>query len=436
MGRGFTTEEDLPKGPDVALISAGLWRRRFAADPNILGKSVRLGGDPHPIVGIVSDAFDFREFGRQPDVYTPFQLDPNSPDQGHYFQAAGRLKNGVTLEQARARIVASAAEYLRKYPGSLGEKGGFSIEPIREALVRNVRQSLIVLSVAVSLVLLIACTNVANLLLARAIGRKREIAIRAAIGAGRGRLIRQMLTESLSLSIVGAIVGSILGILGIRALLAINTAGLPRVGRDGMLVTPDWRVLAFSVIVAVVTALLFGLIPAIQSSRADLASTLKEGGGRTGSGFRHNKARTILVVSEIALALVLVIGAALLIRTSLALSAVRPGFDAHDVLTMRMSLAGRQFTTSAAIDQVIRDGTQRIRALPGVLTASATCCIPLEGGYGLPFRVMGRPRLRTGHSMEAVAGKPYRRAFLKCLRSRLCGAAHSQNSTMARARLS
>jgi predicted permease len=391
LGRGFTVEEDLPKGPSVTLISEGLWRRRFGSDPNILGKTVQLGGDPHLVIGVVGSRFDFREFGPQPDVFVPFKLDPNTTDQGHYFQAAGRLKNGVSMEQGRARIVASAAEYLRRFPRSLGPNNGFSIESLRDALVQNVRESLRILSVAVGFVLLIACSNVANLLLARAIGRRREIAIRAAIGAGRGRLIRQMLTESLLLSSAGAVLGSILGIVGIRALLSVNTANLPRVGIDGDLVTADWRVLVFTAAAAIVTALLFGLLPAIQSSRADLSSTLKESSGRSGSGFRQNKARTVLVVSEIALALVLVIGAALLIRTSLALGAVKPGFDARNVLTMRMSLAGGRFVNSASIEQLVRDGTQRIKAIPGVATASATCCVPLEGGYGLPFLVVGRP---------------------------------------------
>ncbi len=258
-------------------------------------------------------------------------------------------------------------------------------------MVQNVRSSLTVLAVAVGFVLLIACANVANLLLARAIGRQREFAIRAAIGAGRGRLIRQLLTESVLLSAVGAVLGSALGVFGIRALLNVNTANLPRVGRDGALVTTDWRVFAFTAAAAIVTAILFGLIPAIQASRVDLSGTLKESGGRGGSSFRHNKARTLLVVSEIALALILVIGAALLIRTSLALAAVKPGFDANHVLTMRMSLAGDRFQKSAVIEQLVRDGVQRIRALPGVVTASATCCVPLEGGYGLPFIIVGRP---------------------------------------------
>ncbi len=265
------------------------------------------------------------------------------------------------------------------------------MEAIREALVKNVREALLVLVGAVSLVLLIACANVASLLLARAIGRRREIAIRAAIGAGRGRLIRQMLTESVLLGICGAVLGLALGIVGMRALLLVNTADLPRVGRDGALVTADWRVLAFTVATTLVTSILFGLIPALQASRADLSSALKEGGGRTGSGFRQNKARTLLVVSEIALAVVLVVGAALLIRTSLALASVQPGFDSKNVLTMRMSLSGQRFVKSAAIEQLVHDGVERLSRLPGVELASATCCVPLEGGYGLPFLVVGRP---------------------------------------------
>jgi putative ABC transport system permease protein len=267
----------------------------------------------------------------------------------------------------------------------------FSVEPFREALVQNVRSSLFVLAAAVSLVLLIACANVANLLLARAIGRRREIAIRAAIGAGRGRIIRQLLTESVLLSLAGAVIGSALGFVGIRALLLVNTANLPRVGKDGALVTVDWRVLAFTVVMAVVTSLLFGLIPALQSSRPDLIASLKDSSGRSGSGFRQNKARTLLAVGEVSLAVILLVGAALLIRTSLALSTVNPGFETAHVLTMRMSLTGPQFKKTAGVEQLVRDGLERLRAIPGVEAASAACCVPLQGGYGLPFLIVGRP---------------------------------------------
>jgi putative ABC transport system permease protein len=392
IGRTFSQQEDLPNGPKVVVLSHGFWSRRYAADPQIVGKTILLGGDPFEVLGVLSNNFDFRDFGPPPDVWVPFQLDPNSTDQGHYFQAAGRLKPGVTLPQANARMKIAAEDFKRKY-AVLGPNTNqsFGVEPIRESLVRNVRSSLLVLVGAVSLVLLIACANVANLLLARAVGRRREIAIRAAIGAGRGRIIRQLLTESVMLSLAGAVAGSALGVLGIRALLNVNTAGLPRVGVNGSLVVVDWRVLAFTILAAASTGILFGLIPALQSSRPDLSATLKESGGRAGTGLRHNKARTFLVVTEVALAVVLLVGSALLIRTSLALGAVNPGFDAQNVLTMDMSINGPQFTKSAAVDQVLRAGVERLRGVPGVLIASAACCVPLEGGYGLPFRVMGRP---------------------------------------------
>jgi putative ABC transport system permease protein len=391
LGRTFTPQEDLPHSDKVVVLSHGFWSRRFAADPKIIGKTISLGGDPFVVIGVIAPGFDFRDFGSPPDLWSPMQLDPNPTDQGHYFNAAGRLKPGVTLEQAKARLKLSAEDYRRKYPNALRSTDGFSVEPMRQALVSNVRSSLLVLVGAVSLVLLIACANVANLLLARAVGRRREIAIRAALGAGRGRIIRQLLTESVLLSLAGAVAGAALGVVGIRALLSVNTANLPRVGREGSLVMVDWRVLAFTILAAAVTGILFGLIPALQASRTDLNASLKEGGGRSGTGLRHNKARTILVLIEVALAVVLLVGSALLIRTSMALGVVKPGFDAANVLTMRMSINSPQFNRSAVVEQLVHNGVERLRGVPGVLVASATCCVPLEGGYGLPFMVMGRP---------------------------------------------
>jgi putative ABC transport system permease protein len=391
LGRTFSAEEDKPNAGHVAVISEGLWTRRFSRDPNIVGKTIELGGQPHTVIGLIGKTFDFRDFGPNPEVWTPFQLDPNTHDQGHYFTVGARLKPGVTLEQAKARLALSAGEFRHKFPDALQPKDGFSVESLREALVDNARSTLIVLACAVGVVLLIACANVANLLLARAIGRKREIAIRAALGAGRGRMIRQLLTESLMLAAAGAVLGSVLGIAGIRALLTVNTANLPRIGTDGALVTADWRVLLFAGVVTLVTTVLFGLVPAFQSSRADLGATLKEGASRSGSGRNQNRGRAALAIGEIALAAMLLIGAALLIRTALNLGAVKPGFDAENVLTMRMSLNSAKYTHTAAVEQLTRDGLERLRAIPGVVSASATCCVPLEGGYGLPFRVMGRP---------------------------------------------
>ena len=239
--------------------------------------------------------------------------------------------------------------------------------------------------------LLIACANVANLLLVRATGRRREIAIRAAIGGSRGRIIRQLLTESVVLSLAGGMLGLLVGWAGIRALLSINTAGLPRVGEHGAFVGMDWRVVAFTIAVSLATGVIFGLIPALQSSKTDLTTTLKESAGRSGTGFRQNKVRSILVVTEVALALVLLIGSALLIRTAVALGHVDPGFDTHNVLTLKMSLKGAQFDKAEAVEQVVRNGVEKLKTIPGVVEASATCCVPLQGGYGLPFRIVGRP---------------------------------------------
>jgi putative ABC transport system permease protein len=397
LGRTFSAAEDSPNGPRAVVLSDAFWKRRFSGDPGVLGQTVSLGGEPFTVVGVLGPGFDTGDFGAEPEVWTPFQLDPNTRDQGHYFRAMGRLKAGVSFDQARARIEASAAQFREKFPTALQPENGFTIQPLRESLVSNVRSSLLVLVGAVSFVLLIACANVASLLLVRATGRRREIAIRAAIGAGRGRIVRQLLTESVLLSLVGGVLGLAAGVIGIRALLAINTAGLPRVGENGALVGIDWRVVLFTMAVALATGILFGLIPALQGSRADLGLTLKESGARSGSSVRQNKTRAALVVAEIALAVILLVGSALLIRTSVALASVDPGYDTSNVLTMRMSLTGPRFQQSQGVSLMVRDGIDRLRAVPGIEQATAACCVPLEGGYGLPFIIVGRPLEGTAH---------------------------------------
>jgi putative ABC transport system permease protein len=397
LGRTFSGEEDRPGGARVVVLSYNLWTRRFGGRPDVIGRTISLSGDPYTVIGVIGKRFDVQEFGSTPEVWLAFQLDPNSNDQGHYFRAAGRLKTGVTLEQAKAKIELSANDYRRKFPDKLLPTSGFSVQPLRESVVHDAQSSLMVLAGAVSFVLLIACANVANLLLVRATGRRREMAVRAAIGAGRGRIARQLLTESVVLSLAGGALGLALGMLGIRALLAINTADLPRVGEDGSLVGLDWRVVAFTALVSIATGVLFGLVPALHGSRTDLSATLKESSARAGSSVRQNKTRAVLVLVEIALAVILLVGSALLIRTSVALRRVNPGFDASHILTMRMSLTGPRYLTAEGVEQVVRDGVERLRTLPGVVDASATCCIPLEGGYGLPFIIVGRPLEGTAH---------------------------------------
>jgi len=390
-GRAFSAAEDAPRGPKVALISQGLLNRHFGANAEMVGKTISLSGEPYEVIGVVGQRFRFDDLGPQPDVWVPFQLDPETTDQGHYFQSAGRLKPGVTVDQAQAKFKLSAAEFKEKFPRALGANSWFTVETMQSALVNNARSTLWVMIGAVAFVLLIACANVANLLLVRATTRKREIAIRAAIGAARGRIIRQMLTESVVLATLGGVFGLLIGTFGIRALLSVNRAGLPRIGLDGSGVSMDWRVVLFTVAATIGTGLLIGLIPALQSSRVDLNAIIKESASRSGSGFRQNKTRSILVVLEVALALILLVGAGLLIRTSIALAKVDPGFDSTNVLTMRMSLSGPRFTTADGVERLIRDGVERLGAIPGVERASATCCVPLQGGYGLPFVIAGRP---------------------------------------------
>ncbi len=330
VGRPFSTEEDKPGAPAVVVISEGLWRAHFGSDPNVAGRTMLLGGEQHVITGVVASRFDFEDLDKAPEVWVPFQLDPNSVDQGHYFEAAGRMKDGVSLQAAKARLGVSADAYRRKFPDGFPKDESFDAATLRDSLVQNAKQSIWVLAGAVGFVLLIACANVANLLLARAEVRKRELAIRACLGAGRLKIIRQLLTESLLLAAAGSVVGLVIGVVGIRALLSVNTAGLPRVGTDGDLVSLDWRVLLFTALIALLTSLIFGLIPAWHAARSDLNSALKESSSRSGSGFRQNKARTILVVTEVALAVVLLVGAGLLIRTSVALYSVKPGFETKE----------------------------------------------------------------------------------------------------------
>ena len=390
LGRTFTPEEDRPGGRAVVVISNGLWRNRFGGDPGILNRTIDLGQEPYTIIGVTGPTYSGDP---KSDIWLPLKPDANSVDQGHYLRATARLKPGVTVVQAQAAMKHAADQFNRKFPNSpvMGPGASFTAIPLRDSVIGEVRFGLLLLFGAVGFVLLIACANVANLLMARATIRRREIAIRSALGAGRSRLMWQLLTESLLLSLAGGVLGLGLGYVGVRALLAINPSDIPRVGEQGTAVALDWRVLVFTLVAAILTGILFGLVPALSTSRSDISSTLRESGARSGTSLRHNKARAVLVITEIALALVLLVGAALLIRTFGALRGVNPGFDAHNVLIMEMSLNGGRFEKAAGVDQLEREGRRRIEGLPGVTAAAMTCCVPLEGGFGLPFIIEGRP---------------------------------------------
>jgi predicted permease len=387
-GRQFSDEEDRPGGPKLAVLSNGLWHNRFGGDPGVVGKTLELGGESYQVTGVAGGSFSADP---PVDIYLPLQADPNTTNGAHYLRATARLKPGVTLDMAKAQMKVAAADYARKFTNSLGPQDGFTAEPLRDTVVGDVRKALLVLLGAVSFVLLIACANVANLLLARATLRRREIAIRSSIGAGRGRIIRQLLTESVLLSLAGGALGLLIGYAGVRALLTLNPGDIPRIGQRGALLMLDWRVLVFTLVISFLTGILFGLIPAFNASRTDLNATLKESGLRSGSGLLHNKSRSLLVIAEMSLAVVLLVGAGLMIRTFGMLRSVDPGFDAHNVLTMEMSLTGARFGKTAGVTQLVRDTQRRVESLPGVASFASTCCLPLQGGFGLPFIIEGRP---------------------------------------------
>jgi predicted permease len=409
FGRTFTAEEDRPGGGDVAALGAEFWRREFGGDFHVIGKAILLGGKPYRVVGIMAPArelpaaFNSGDGGDPIDVWMPFQIDSQSTDTNNYFSAAARLKPGVSLRAAQAQLRLVTSQFRQSFPSAeLRPQSVFTAVGMRAALVEGWDMS--VFSAAVALLLLIACVNVANLSLARGAGRRREIAIRAALGASRGRIARQLLTESVLLSVAGGALGLAVGAAGIRALLALNTIDLPRIGNHGEAVTADWRVLVFTALVSLATCFLFGLMPALQDSRADLSEALKQSRGVSGVGRRQTKARSLLVSAQVALAVILVVGAGLLIRSYIALRFINPGFDSRNVLTLHVSLAATpRFQESSGVAELVRDSVQRIGAIPGVLAASSTCCLPFENNLTGGVIVRGRPLEGRDHGDVDVA---------------------------------
>jgi len=388
LGRTFTPQEDAPHGGKVVVLSYGFWQRRFGGNPAMVGKSLSLGNEPYTIVGVIGQQFNSDP---EADIWLPFQFEAGDDNMNEYFQAAARLKPGVTLAQANAQMKLATAEWYRIYPIPNPQEGEtFAVEPLRDLIIGDARRSLLVMVAAVGFVLLIACANVANLMLVRATGRKREFAIRSALGASRARIAGQLLTESVLLSMAGALCGLVLGFAGVRALLSVSPAGLPRLGQNGAAVVLDWRVLAFTVAISLFTGILFGIFPAFTASRTDLNTALKEGGNRSGTGFRQGKTRSLLVISEVSLALTLLVGATLLIRTFANLRLVDSGFDSHHVLTMEMSMTGDRLHTTAGIAQLSKQARERLNSLPGVEISASAVWLPNKVDDGMPFKIIGR----------------------------------------------
>jgi len=392
VGRTFTASEDAPHGPKAAIIAEKLWRSYFASDPQILSRTIVLNGDSYPIVGVIADSFAANPAA---EVWIPLQADPNSTNQGNYLHASARLKPGVTLERARAEMRVAGDAFRRAYPKWMGKTESVGVTPMGDSIVKDVKPALLVLLGAVAFVLLIACANVANLLLARAASRHRELAIRAAVGASRRRVIRQLLTESVILSGMGGVLGFLLGVWGVRALLLLVPGNIPRLDDpaklQGLFSLLDWRMVAFTLGVSFLTGILFGLFPALQISNPDVASTLKEASGRSATSRKQNRVRKLLVGAEMALALVLLISAALLIRTFVGLSKVDAGIDSHHVLTMQTSLAGGRYASTAKENEFTVEALRRIENLPGIEAAATSIVLPTDSEVDLPFNIAGRP---------------------------------------------
>jgi putative ABC transport system permease protein len=402
-GRTFSAEEDRPNGPTVAVLSYGLWVRRFGGDTDVVGQTVALGSVPHTVVGIIGSDFDSEQFEPRPDVWVPLQADPDHFDGASIYQVTARLRPGVTPTMANAAL---AVEYSRLTTPREGtgaqdtRRGRWIAEPLQTAMVGSARSSLNLLLGAVAFLLLIACANVANLLLARAEQRKRELAIRAAIGAGRRRLVRQLLVESLVLSVLGGAVGLAVSVVATPGLLRLYPGSnpfmlgalgsIPRIGEAGAAVSVDWRVLAFALLLSIGTGVCFGLMPSRYLGGSDLNPLLQHSTIGAGTSGRRLNARALFVIGELALAVILVVGASLLILTSLALRRVDPGFDPENVITMRMAVSGTRFETRAGVSELARAGVERLQAIPGVVRASTTCCMPLETVWQLPFVIASR----------------------------------------------
>ncbi len=398
IGRDFLPEETRPGGPRAVVLSHGLWQRRFGADTTLVGRTIGLSGEPFVVAGVMPAGF---QWAPEAELWIPLQgvVAPN--DISNYLLGVGRLKPGTSLAQARADMAGVAQHLRQELPAVIDKEESVIVKPAREVVTGPVKPVLLVLLGAVGFVLLIACANVANLLLARAAARDREMAVRIALGAGRMRLIRQLLTESLLLAAGGGVLGLVLGYWAIRVLLSFSPIKIP-IFQFGL----DLRIFGFTMGVALLTGLLFGLVPALQLSRADLNASLKEGGTRSTASASRGRLRSALVVCEVALALVLSAGASLLVQSLLSVQRVQSGFDPSNMLTMQMSLTGPKYEKSASVDEFYRQAVRRIEALPGVETAAVSTSLPLEIGPDFPYEIEGRGDLGNGLDAQWRAVTP------------------------------
>jgi putative ABC transport system permease protein len=385
IGRTLQADDSQKGHDDVVVLSYGLWQRRFGGNRNVIGTTVTISGESTTIVGVMPPGFDYPE---QSELWVPYPIDAAAERRDNrFFLVLARLKPGVSIAQAQASLDTINQRLAQNY---VDTNSGWSTRVInlQEQMVGSMRKSLLILLGAVAFVLLIACANVANLMLARATGRQKEIAVRAALGASRWRVIRQLLTESVLLSVIGGAIGLLLSVWLTKLLVSISPANTPRFDE----IRPDVRVFAFTLGLTVLTGILFGLAPALQASRIDLSGGLKEGGGKGSGGSRNKRLRSLMMVSEIALSFMLLVGAGLLIKSFTRLRDVSPGFTPDNVLTVRVSLPSAKYPKGEKRIQVLSQTLESLKTLPGVQSSAAVLSLPLGGDT---FNV-GRSYIREG----------------------------------------
>ena len=383
LGRTFNSSEDTPEGPRLAVVSHAFWLREFGASRDPIGQLISLGNEPYEIVGVLGSTFESMP---SVDVWLPLQAPRVSFNHTNYLMVVGRLRPGVTVARAEEQSRHLSVPFRQKFPWSMGPWEEFGVEPLDRMVAGDTRSALRMLAGAVAFVLLIACANVANLFAARATRRKGDLATRAALGASRARLIRLLFTECVLVSFAGGLLGLGAGYSGVRALLAASPGGMPATSSVAL----DSRILGFTFGVSILTAIAFGLLPALNASRVDLSSTMKDSATQGATGVRQHRGQSILVVVEIMLAIVLLVGAGLLLRTFASVRSLDRGFDAANLLTIEMPLNDARFQQTERVDALVRDVERRIQTLAGVGAMAATYSLPLEPTVSIPFTLVNR----------------------------------------------